>query len=140
MPTPTKTIAAHQHDGTWRKERHASQADLTASPGAPTKPNDLPPDGARLWDEIISCLPAEVLSRCDIAAMEGVCFFYALMRQAFLDGDVNAAVVASRRVEVFMARLGLSPADRAKLRQPPKEELDELDQLRLLRADGGYGQ
>lgn len=74
------------------------------------------PDGftdyqIRAWDEIVSCVPDGVLTGADLPSVKLVVMLYA----EFLEKGVEMPTQRMNRLSLDMGKLGLNPADRAKL-------------------------
>ncbi len=88
----------------------------------PTKPLGKMPgyfneDEAACWNELVEMTPAGVLFNADRWVVETACRLMAKFRQDWLSGAEFSQLVA------LMSRMGLSPADRSKIKvEKPKED------------------
>jgi len=140
---PPKPTAAHKRDGTYKRTRHGNRTDAPQTSSLPGPPEHFGRDAVLLWCRVVDSLPQETFGEQDFAGLQAACEWwdqYCRLRDslASLDAAIdpkgyssvfNCVVKASQRFESLMARFGLSPVDRARLRLAPKEEADGLSLL-----------
>ncbi|NEX63452.1 P27 family phage terminase small subunit [Noviherbaspirillum galbum] len=97
--------------------------------GAPTCPDWLPVEARDEWNRIVPELDnLGVLTCVDNAVLVGHCATYAEIVSTVRAGEpLKAALLAQMRA--YASELGLSPAARAKLAVPKREEDDETAQF-----------
>lgn len=118
MPRPRKPTALLEQSGSFEKhpERRRERE------GEPVNPNPLGPPPAHLnaaqraaWGELERITPAGVLSEADRPFLEMTCMLLALLRE--LGAVMETSKIA--RLESCLGRLGLTPADRSRVRALP---------------------
>jgi P27 family predicted phage terminase small subunit len=136
-PTPTAILKLR---GSWRGDLNpgAPEPDVTA----PTCPDWLPEEAKAEWKRVVPLLiDQRTLAKCDLAVLADYCHAWAEFGNAVreldklillnnpLQRDVRAIIKeASQRMKAAGARLGLSPADRARVqatageKEKPKEK------------------
>lgn len=80
---------------------------------------------AEIWDEIVGTLPAGILGDTDRVALETMCKLIFKMRYDF--DNMTAAQLG--KLETFLARFGMTPADRTKIVMPkakPKNSFEGM--------------
>ena len=92
------------------ERKRPAEPEVTA-PFPMDAPNDY--DGYQLeaWNEIVGCVPDGVLTGADLPSVKMVVLLYA----EFLEKGVKMPSVNMNRLATDMGKLGLNPADRAKL-------------------------
>jgi phage terminase small subunit len=121
MPAHRKPLAAHQLSGAIQKnpQRFAARGNEptpTAPVGAP--PKHMEAAEKAVWKEIVAVSPKGVLTNADRLLLEVACRLVTQFRSGLL---LRASEVST--LLNSLGRLGLSPADRAKLNvqsEPPK--------------------
>lgn len=78
---------------------------------------------AFIWDEVVEMLPAGVLGNTDRVALETMCKLIFKMRFDF--DNMTAAQLG--KLETFLARFGMTPADRSKIVMPKKKDSNPFD-------------
>ncbi len=110
--------------------------------GAPVKPADLPPEAEILWDHVIEWAPW--VRAIDQPLMEEMCRAWVLARKAYewaledpLEVSFGKRYVEYIRVfESMASRLGLTPADRAKIKYDGESRANTgVAKLLKLRSD-----
>ena len=120
--TPTAVLELR---GSFKKNPQRSRSDEPKPNGVIGDPPDTFDENlAAIWYELVSQTPANVLTRADRWAVEVACRLMQTLRTGnYKASEVNALLS-------FLARMGLTPADRARIAIPKeKEETDELGQL-----------
>jgi P27 family predicted phage terminase small subunit len=146
-----KTTQQKRIEGTLRKDR-LNPNEPTPAPGIPKAPAHLSARARAAWKVLSERLDAiGVLTQADGLALEGLCEAYADLQQAreslaahggrvtyectTKSGDVmyrshpEVAMIADadRRVQTWLAKFGLTPADRSRVSaREPKDPHDEL--------------
>jgi phage terminase small subunit len=132
MPKPRKSLSQLAESGTLHKNsgRYAGRAAAAIAPVRPIgkAPTHLPPAERIIWAELVRVSQPGVLQRSDRFFLELCCRMIARMRTA----DSKPSEYNS--LANILAKLGMNPADRAKLDLPPvspteKSAWDELDEL-----------
>jgi phage terminase small subunit len=138
MGRPAKPLSLHHLDGTYRRDRHGGRPAAPPA-GQPERPADLQGEAAAFWDTTVADLAAVgVVGRLDTALLRAAAELWGLYRKALAVADqdpvnklVRCAVVSYYAAwERAAAKLGLSPADRAKLRldlSEPQAGSDEFE-------------
>lgn len=127
--TPTELLKLR---GTFRPDRHGDKGDTVTATGSPDKPDWLNADpwAGWAWDTVVGSLPPGVLASLDVLILAGACRWWSLwfrwdLELAKGEGDGYKLTIqvglAWRNFERAASKLGLSPADRAKLTIPPAE-------------------
>lgn len=131
---PPKPKAAHILSGTFREDRHGG-AEPPAT-GVPERPRGLKGEARKLWDQVVPQLVANGTAKnLDTAALVACCDLWGKFRAASLAADADptdraarAAVIAYHSAwERTASKLGLTPADRARLRHPASASSPEND-------------
>ncbi len=119
-----KPKEAHILAGTFRADRHDGEP---VAEGVPVRPPDMKGEAKALWDSITPQLVANGTAKnLDTSALVACCELWGLYRAAYAvasaapaDKDARIALTAYYAAwERAATRLGLSPADRARLRVP----------------------
>jgi len=105
--------------------------------GKPDKPEGLAPAASELWDCIVAHGGTLPLTALDAPALSAACQLWALYLQAVeaaqadpCDKVCRVAVTSYHAAfQAAAAKLGLSPADRARLRIEPAQESDSLEEF-----------
>ncbi|WP_433963651.1 hypothetical protein [Tunturiibacter gelidiferens] len=119
MPAHRKSIEAHELSGAIAKnpkrftQRKAEPRPASAIGPAPKHLNK---EEKAVWKEIVDCAPAGSLGSSDRIILEVVC----RLTQAFRSGTLSRASEVAQLMN-GLGRLGLSPADRAKLNVEPDQ-------------------
>jgi len=113
------------------RPRKPTNAVQPISPGRPAMPTKLPAAGRRLWDEVCSLLPEDVLSLLDRSMLEGMCRWYARFRANVDKDDYKSQCLAGmawKHYATAAKSFGLSPADRSKLhgKKPEPEAKEDI--------------
>ena len=126
------------------RPRKPDNEKIPVAPGEPICPDDMPADGRELWANVCDNLPADVLSLLDGPTLEGMCRSFALWREIITDTSMDKckrAIAAQRAWKEFYPvakSFGLTPADRGRLRGPPKQPAEgETNILRIAGIDAG---
>ena len=127
---PPKSAAQHAADGTFRKDRHGSRAELQISPAKPTVPRGLPPEARALWRRVVAELPAEALSRLDGEALRAYCVAWSIYRRIEplmvdnpTDKDIRIAWTAVlSTLDKLGQQFGWTPRSRSSLRLPAEAD------------------
>lgn len=119
-PTVTLELAgAFQKDPQRKRENEPKPAGPLGEP-----PVDFDDVLHALWEELVSMVPAGVLTVSDRWLVELAC------RTMFAVKQGHALAAEKNLLLSCLSRMGLTPADRSKIAVPPqKQELDELAQL-----------
>lgn len=132
---PPKTSAELKLYGGFRKDRHGSRAEFSAS--EPVKPG-LGKIASAIWDLVVNGLPLDAKSAIDAPALEGMCRWYGVFAEYMgkLESDTGdyrvlmMASIAWKQFESAAAKFGLTPVDRAKLKVPAKDSgADEFEKF-----------
>jgi phage terminase small subunit len=132
MPAHRKTIEAHALSGSLlhNPKRYADRQ-TEPRPAAPigNAPSHLSTSAKKVWKEISKNAPEGSLGCSDRLILEVVC----VLTVAFREGKLIKASEVSQLIN-GLGRLGLTPADRAKLNvEPPtKPTADDSDPLGFL--------
>jgi P27 family predicted phage terminase small subunit len=122
-PAP-KTVHELKLRGTYREDRHAARAIIPNPTGTPTKPKSLTGEASKFWDEIVPQLvEAGSVRRLDVKAIVVACEAWALYRKVlakvnrypFVKDYRMAYRAYHASLQESIRKLGLSPADRARL-------------------------
>lgn len=150
MARTRKPTGQHKIDGTFRKDRHGDRIDAHQDFfSVPSKPKELRDDGAKLWDTLSQQLTsAKIVSKLDEPALAAMCMWW----QRYLDihrameslhiADDEADVLEKRANRAWKAfegiamRFGMTPADRAKLKQADTKDESDDNPLRSLNIVG----
>lgn len=132
MPAHRKTIDAHELSGAIAKNpQRFTHRKSEPKPKAPigTAPKHLSSTERKVWAEIISQAPAGSLGSSDRLILEIICKLIV----AFRDGKLTRASELAQLIN-GLGRLGLTPADRAKLNVEPNSprKPDESDPFDFL--------
>lgn len=133
MPA-AKPIAQHLADGTYRSDRHAKRASIEVGGDGELKPPPtLQPSMRKLWRRVVNTLERGWLARCDAWLLAGLVEALHFQQEAAArlvqygvvvkhpNGDVHKSPYwavwrqSVETVRTLSAKLGLSPADRARL-------------------------
>jgi len=145
MQGKRKTTLEHQRDGTYRADRHAPKIPSVAfRNGQPVKPDDLPPDGSRLWDDVVEQTPPQLLCEIDWASLHQLCRWFAISEQLTkcLQDDplevklYGPANTAARNFITLAGKFGLTPLDRSRTRVDTsrKTPASPLEQLKTFKV------
>lgn len=111
-----ETAQIHKLRGTERKDRHGTEDERVTLPAeAPDPPDYLTGDQKQEWFRVVNAMKdAGVIASADQAALEGYVLLVDQMRKE------REEFPASRHGQLrgYIAVLGLSPGDRARLRVP----------------------
>lgn len=131
MPAHRKPIEAHALSGSVQKNPKRYEGRTTEPrPSAPigNAPDHLSTEAQKVWEELVSIAPKGSLGCSDRLILEIVC----VLTVAFRAGLLTRASEVSQLINA-LGRLGLTPADRAKLNVEPQPEpgpqIDPLDFL-----------
>jgi hypothetical protein len=131
MSAHRKSIEAHELSGAITKNpQRFTHRKSEPKPVAPigTAPKHLTSPEKKIWKEISANAPAGTLGCSDRLILEIVC----KLTVSFREGKLNRASEISQLIN-GLGRLGLTPADRAKLNvEPPPTKPDESDPLGFL--------
>jgi phage terminase small subunit len=125
-PAPRKSLAAHELSGAIKKNpaRFVGRKDQPRSAaGIGAAPKHLTAEEKVVWRDVVKVSPKGVLTAADRLLLEVTCHLVVHFR--------SGAVIRASEVAMLLAalgRLGLSPADRAKLNvqpEPPKPDDDK---------------
>jgi phage terminase small subunit len=97
--------------------------------GMPPCPDWMPPDGRMQWELVVPELDRMgVLTRVDVAVVEGFCALYAEMVETVkARKPLKAALLGQLRVHA--CELGLTPAARAKLSAPKSNDDNDTEKF-----------
>lgn len=132
-PTPTAILSAR---GSWRAGERTGEPELP--PGAPECPSSLKGEARKIWHQAVAVLlKMRVITEADLATLEPYSRFYAEYRDMQRRCDKmlkdvkgefpNYPQVFALRNSAFdrmskeAAKLGFSPADRARLKAQPEQ-------------------
>ena len=123
MGRPKKPLKLHLLQGTGQRcrlEKRRGELELPAE--VPDAPDWLLPEGLIEWGRLTSHpLYSKVLSRIDRGMLATYCQMWArFVAGEKADAPVKAAHVA--QMNILAGKLGLSPADRPKIRMQPEEK------------------
>lgn len=119
-----KSAAHHRLMGTYRSDRHAGRAH-GPPPGEPQRPADLAGDAAAFWDAAVPVLVAgRAVGAIDAPSLQATAEVWGLYRAALtkatedpIDKAARCAVTSYLGLWLTLAaKLGLTPADRERLR------------------------
>lgn len=143
MARPRKPKALLKLHGTEREDRHAERFDDSTMAVGLVKPSDLSDDASRLWDELVPHIEGNGTAKAaDRPMVISACQWWARYMEASrrLDSpeyaDANPVVLnqllalagsAWKNFNTAAGKLGLSPADRAKLAADPKPTVSDFD-------------
>jgi hypothetical protein len=120
MPQPRKPTAIHELSGSYKvhPERRADRQG-EPEPDGPIgdAPESFSDDERAMWDELVSIAHAGVPTRADRPAMEMLSRMFARFRAR---EEMTAAELA--RIHSLLASFGMTPADRSRVKAPPKKE------------------
>lgn len=132
---PRKPVAIHRKQATYRNDRHSIQAETEAKfKGFPVKPRRLSKEEGKIWKQIISWIPKEVLAAADTFHVEAACRWLVVYDTNFLksiecaDDPVLAesferrASKAWATADKILLMLGATAIARAKLKIPDSVE------------------
>ena len=125
-----KSVADHKSNGTFRGDRHARRSDQRVATGKPEKPSWMDDDreASAAWEMIVRNVHPAVLAAVDALTIAGAARWYALWRRfdrQLADGAANdyklvvESAMAWKNFERAAAKLGITPADRARIQIPP---------------------
>ena len=126
MGNPRKPVVSLKLAGTYRADRHGDRGGQWSS-DPPEQPPDLDGVALEMWQQLVSSVPAGVLTSSDSFMLVGACRWYSLwlrFDRQIRDGvgdPYKVTILACAAWKAFMnaaGRLGLSPVDRAKLTIP----------------------
>lgn len=147
MARPPQPTTKLKLNGTYREDRHGERNEPQHAGGKPLMPVGMAGRAADEWVRIVDVLDGDMLSPADQSLLASYCMAVAQLHesQASIEsagllveghnGSVRrnpALMIQKQAVEVIAmtaSRFGLSPADRAKLAIPKKDEDDELNAL-----------
>jgi hypothetical protein len=120
MPQPRKPTAMIELSGGFKthKNRLEARAD-EPEPDGPIgeAPESFSDDERAMWDELVSIAHAGVPTRADRPAMEMLARMFTRFRAR---EEMTAAELA--RIHSLLASFGMTPADRSRVKAPPKKE------------------
>lgn len=138
-PTPTKIL---ERRGSWRASLR--QGEPRPDPVEPKKPRWLPKTAGRIWDQVVRQLMAlGVLAEVDWSVVAQFCEARAEVNRwrrkldregwvlrtpkgyRYLNPHVSLLNKAREQLRSAEQRLGLSPADRSRIRIAPQEDAEE---------------
>lgn len=132
---PRKPTAQHRLEGTFRGDRHEGRGDEAIElPRDIKRPAGLKGEAKKLWDQLNRDLGrAGVLASVDAAQLEAMCRWWGRYKELEQKAtetmyDIDESDIYERRArrawdafDKIAGRFGMTPADRAKLKQSPKE-------------------
>lgn len=140
-----KTTQEHHDDGTYRADRHAGRLDSMVDSGLPVPPFELDDNERWAWNLACNNLPPSAIAEMDSLALYGLVKFYGrwlkLMQYAEDNPDdlqgAAMAIGAWKQVSQMLARFGMTPADRAKIKFDAEsdEEREEREFEQGIEAD-----
>jgi hypothetical protein len=152
MGRPRKPLEQHQLDGTFRKDRHGPLPEDSTPAVPPAKPHSLVGPAGEFWDRVIVHLAGVVRER-DADQLVEMCEWWATiqwlrpalrkaqpgsLRCSRLMAQISSAAAAFDRIA---KRFGLTPADRATLREDaaakPRAKVDTRPQTGIDREWSG---
>lgn len=97
-------------------------------PSAPvgSAPDHLADDEKACWEEVAGYCPAGVLGDCDRTHLEVVAKLLALTRRKPIE-EVPDGKIA--RLAAMLGAMGMNPAERSKVKVPPKAPKNEFEDL-----------
>jgi phage terminase small subunit len=136
--TARKSIEAHKRDGTWRKDRHGNNE--PGSIGTLTKPPTLDdPEANWFWDNHIEQVIANGAGGGDLAMFISACNWWAVYKRVEQKTKADDSYrpfcmmsMAWKNFNTAASRLGLSPTERAKLRDLPRPSTEENELERYI--------
>lgn len=121
---PRKPLTKLELSGTYREDRHGGRRDLTLPNEIPEPAEYFSEDMKNEWKILVrDSAYSKVLAMVDRGMVE----LYCVLRGEFLKHARAGTEMPAARLTVLAnvaAKLGLSPADRAKVNMPPAEEPD----------------
>ena len=128
-----KPVVEHLGEGTYRKDRHGSRAELHVDPAQLKSPF---PDGSEeqmSWDRIVTTLPPEQITNLDYDKLCVYCEAWGQYRRVWpefvkdpLDKDVRiTALNLMDRVIALGREFGTSPMSRMSLKLPATENKEQ---------------
>lgn len=121
MGRPRKPTAILKLEGDYSPSRHGYRGAEPQPQGEPRKPDGLPRDASRHWDEQVPRLVAMgVVKSVDGPALEEMCRWWSrlqvLNRRRVQDyRTLTLAAMCAKQWRDLAARFGATPSDRAKL-------------------------
>lgn len=136
-----KPTAVLKAEGTYRPDRHGRNGDNVPADGWPEKPAGLTPMQERLWDDVVTYLPASCLGSLDTASLRDMVRLYGIYTDllSLVEQDptdqktLNACFKAFDRFWKYAQDYGLTPVARSRLQVPKNSDDDNpLEALKKL--------
>jgi P27 family predicted phage terminase small subunit len=119
-----------------RPARHADRLNEPQASGVPEKPRGMDKQASALWDKVVPQLVSSgIVKNLDTAELTAMCQLWSLFckaekaaQQYPTDKEVRSAVVAYfTAFDKAASRLGMNPAERARLSVPPEPKNDGIE-------------
>lgn len=126
MARPRTPTATHELTGAYKKNpnrRAEFEPKPTTGPGEP--PLYLSFEEQGIWNEIINICEPGVFGPSDRMALE----IMARLMNEFRSDYINFTAAKLNRMETFLARFGMTPADRSRVVVPPAAKTNIYDDI-----------
>lgn len=124
MARNAKPTAIHELNGSYRKDPQRRRTDEPQpKAGVGPSPETVSSDWRECWDELVDCCCPGVLGDSDRIWLERAAKLLAKSR----DEGAKWTQAEESSLQTYLARMGMSPSDRAKITAKPNDKKDPAE-------------